>query len=203
MMTTPTTDVAPLSEKELQKNLDDAKFDLSPHTDAILTMDRVLSIRAGREHPNDLAALMVQLKKQCGKGETGEETLLLQAITLDKLFQQLTRAALKSKHVSGMAEPLKLALKAQAQCRTTLQAVSDIRHPRQYIGQQNVAEQYNAGGHQQVNRNAHADTTENRPTELSEGTTNELHPNGGAPSGVEGAGEALKAVGALDGATNG
>ncbi len=139
-------------------------------------------------------------------GEIGEARLLTQALVLDKLFNHLTRVALSAEYVSGMAEALKLAMRAQAQSRATYQAVSDIRHPRQYIAQQHVAEQYNAGGHQQVNRDAQAGAPANPPTELSahpEDPTHELPPNRGAPAGGARAHPTDETVGVVDRAANG
>ena len=135
---------------------------------------------------------------------TGTDRLMAQAIVLDRLFSHMTAVAMDKKSLPAMAPALTLAFRAQAQCRATLQAVSDIKHPRQYIGQQTIREQYNSsGGHQQVNRDAHGSTGENRPNELSEGTANELHQNSGTPAGVEGAGDAVETVGARDRAANG
>ena len=182
-----------------------ARHGLGAALDATLTLD---AMHRKQQHPlGDRPGDVLDALEALTTGdETGEDRLLTQALVLDKLFNHMTRVALGAEYVSGMSEALKLAMRAQAQSRATYQAVSDIRNPRQYIGQQNVAEQYNAAGHQQVNRDAHADARQNPPTELSpkpEGQTDELHPNRGAPAGIEGAGAALEAVGGVDRAANG
>jgi len=190
-------------EKGVSKANKIARTSLAPEFGALLAMSAINKKSAVHKEVELDALLDELITATSDEGATGTNRLMSQAIVLDRLFTHLTAAAMRQEYVSQIAPALTLALRAQAQCRATLQAVSDIRHPRQYVGTQNVTEQYNAGGHQQVNRDAHAGTAENPPTELSEGTTNELHPNGGAPSGVEGAGDALEAVEALDGTANG
>ena len=183
-----------------------ASLAVSSNFDATLTAHALLAKQEHPFRPDDLGALADELADRSGREVTGTRALLLQALTLDKLFHHLTRVAIGTKYVGDMAEPLKLALRAQAQSRATYQAVSDIRNPRQYVGTQHVGEQYNAAGHQQVNRDAHADARDNPPTELSahpEGQTDELHPIRSAPAGIEGAGNALEAVGVVDRAANG
>ncbi len=78
-----------------------------------------------------------------------EAMLICQAHTLDALFNKLVQRA-TAQGVSGYQLELfmKTALRAQNQCRTTLQTISDIKNPRgaTFVRQQNVAR-----GHQQVN----------------------------------------------------
>ena len=181
-----------------------ARHGLGAALDATLTLD---AMHRKQQHPlGDRPADVLDALEVLTTGdETGEDRLLTQALVLDKLFNHLTRVALSAEYVSGMAEALKLAMRAQAQSRATYQAVSDIRHPRQYVGTQHVAEQYNAGGHQQVNRDAQAGTPANPPTKLSaqpEDPTHELPPNRSTPAGIAGTCDALEAVGALDRAEN-
>ena len=167
-----------------------ARAAVGPDAGATLALAAITS-RARSFGELDLTALHDELARVTKDASTtGTDRLLGQAVVLDRLFTHLATTAMQTDSVHMCAIKLKLALRAQAQCRATLEAVSNIRHPRQYVGTQNVGEQYNAGGHQQVNRCAQADAAKNRPTELSKGTTNELHPNGGAPAGGSGVGTA-------------
>ena len=70
-----------------------------------------------------------------------EAMLVAQASTLDAMFHaMLRRAALNLGHYPEVVERyMKLALKAQNQCRTTLEAVSSIKNPPTYVGQANIA----------------------------------------------------------------
>ena len=79
-----------------------------------------------------------------------EEMLVAQAHTLDVMFNSLAqRAALNINggYPQAAETYLRMALKAQSQCRTTLESLSEIKNPRgaTFIKQQNVANQ------QQVN----------------------------------------------------
>jgi len=59
------------------------------------------------------------------------------------------RAALNmGEHMGAMETYMRLALKAQSQCRTTLETLAEIKNPRAvaFVKQANIA-----GGHQQVN----------------------------------------------------
>ena len=84
-----------------------------------------------------------------GNLEKAESMLASQAFTLDALFHHLLRQfALNVGVYTDVAEKfMKLALKAQSQCRTTLDSlVSMKRPPAELIKQTNIAH-----GHQQVN----------------------------------------------------
>lgn len=95
-----------------------------------------------------------ELQKQCDavqSGKTGrlEATLVSQAHSLDVLFNRLAqRAALNMGTHLGAAETyMKLALRAQSQCRATLETLSVIKNPPVVFAKQaNIAH-----GPQQVN----------------------------------------------------
>jgi len=201
--TTDTKALQKYTAEERERNARILRERISPAFEASETVGLMIKPRGRESVADDTDALLTVLAECCAKGETGEETLLIQARTLDMLFNRLTRVALSATTVAAMAEPLRLAMRAQAQSRATLQAASDIRHPRRYIGQQNVAEQYNAGGHQQVNRDAHGSVHEKPPTELSEGTSDDVRTNGSTPAGGTGTGTAGETVDVLHRAANG
>lgn len=98
-----------------------------------------------------LETLNAQIKVvQSGNLGEAEKTLVAQANTLDAIFNELARrAALNMSEYLGAAETyLRLALKAQSQCRATLETLAEIKNPMTgaYVRQANIA-----AGHQQVN----------------------------------------------------
>ncbi len=76
-----------------------------------------------------------------------ERRLAVQAASLDLLFNQLaSRSVLNmGQHLDAAEKYMKLALKAQAQCRATIEAIHLMHNPTQIIRQTNIAQ-----GHQQV-----------------------------------------------------
>lgn len=85
-----------------------------------------------------------------------EYMLTSQAIALDSIFNRMAVQAQASigKHPKVVDTYLRLALKAQSQCRATAEALAVLKSPRQYINQTNVA------GAMQINierENAHVD----------------------------------------------
>ncbi len=82
-------------------------------------------------------------------------------------------------HIDASETFFKLAMRAQSQCRSTWEAVSDIQNPPvQYVKQLNMA------NNQQVNNgHPHTRENENQQTKLSE-VENELCENAGTP-GIE------------------
>ena len=78
-----------------------------------------------------------------------EATLTAQAATLDTVFNELARRAALNmgEHLGATETYLRLAFKAQAQCRATLETLAEVKYPKAatFVRQQNVAYQ------QQVN----------------------------------------------------
>jgi hypothetical protein len=70
-----------------------------------------------------------------------EYMLTSQTIALDSIFNRLAVQAQASigKHPKVVDTYLRLALKAQSQCRATAEALAALKSPRQYINQTNVA----------------------------------------------------------------
>lgn len=100
----------------------------------------------------DLAELLDGLREKAGRvldGDTRpiEAMLYGQAATLETIFTSLARRATKQEHLKQFQAYLGLALKAQAQCRATLEALAEIKNPRPmaFVHQANIS-----GGHQQV-----------------------------------------------------
>ncbi len=102
----------------------------------------------------DLASLIEALAEQNGKVRDGslsraESLLMTQAQTLDTIFNELARRAAGNmgEYMNAMDRYLRLALKAQSQCRATLETLATIKNPPViYAKQANIA-----NGPQQVN----------------------------------------------------
>jgi hypothetical protein len=94
-------------------------------------------------------ALTVQTKAASG-GDQGraEAMLATQAHTLDAIFNNLARRAINAEYMDNLDRYLKLALRAQSQCRATWETLSAMKNPPMvgYVRQANIAH-----GHQQVN----------------------------------------------------
>lgn len=114
-----------------------SQFSKTTAADADLT-ELVRALRAASEkaRSNDLG--------------TAEAMLMQQAAALNSIFGELAvRAAANMGHYVGTMEIyMRMALKAQAQCRTTIETLAEIKNPRPiaFVKQANIS-----GGHQQVN----------------------------------------------------
>lgn len=114
----------------------------------------------------DLVAATAEMRRQCDglakNGQGGlEEMLLTQAVALNTVFGELSRRAALNlgEYMQATETYLRLALKAQAQCRATIETLAEIRNPRPvaFVKQANIAH-----GPQQVN---------NAPPPLAHGKT--------------------------------
>ena len=102
----------------------------------------------------DLQSLVRELGRQVGKVQENdlsraESLLMTQAHTLDAIFNELARRAALNmgEYINAMDRYLRLALKAQSQCRATLETLATIKNPPViYAKQANIA-----NGPQQVN----------------------------------------------------
>ena len=76
-----------------------------------------------------------------------EEMLLAQANALNAMFTSLAERATKQEYMKNMEAFTRLALKAQSQCRATLETLAEIKQPRHVV----IAQQANLAHQQQVN----------------------------------------------------
>ncbi len=127
-----------------------------------------------------------------------EATLVTQAHTLDILFNRLTRVAVANighGHLEAVATYMKLALRAQSQCRAVAETLHEMKNPRPvaFFQQANIAQtqQVNNG---QVSR---AGELGKAPNELLEQTHGERLDSRTASPTI-GANSQLEAVGALN-----
>lgn len=120
---------------------------------AFVTM--MYSTGAGLSEGDELGPLCEQLQSSIARTKTGsiaqaEELLTAQATSLNAIFVECARrAAVNMGHNTDTTDKyLRLALKAQSQCRTTLESLAEIKNPRAvaFVKQANIA-----NGHQQVN----------------------------------------------------
>ncbi|MFM0644529.1 hypothetical protein PQR14_09365 [Paraburkholderia bryophila] len=103
---------------------------------------------------------------------SGVETMLMtQANTLDMIFNQLARKSAHCEYLNQMEAHLRLALKAQSQCRSTLEALAEIKNPRSvaFVKQANIA-----NGPQQVNNGVQAGGENRSRMENTANLSNEL-----------------------------
>jgi hypothetical protein len=101
----------------------------------------------------ELMALIEELGEQVAAVNDGdlkraEGMLIAQAHTLDAIFGSLARRAVNQDYLKQYETYMRLALKAQSQCRATLQALAEIKNPRPvaFVQQANIS-----NGPQQVN----------------------------------------------------
>lgn len=122
-----------------------------------------------------LAELVKELDKQCKAASENDLTrceamLTAQAHTLDAIANRMALAAFNQfdKSIVAVEVCMKLALRAQSQCRATVETLAAIKNPPVvYAKQANIAH-----GHQQINNgvspasSAQAPASENAPNEL-------------------------------------
>ena len=116
---------------------------------------------------NGLITVLTEQTKASNDGDLGraEAMLTTQAHTLDAIFNNLARRAIRADHMNNLDTYLKLALRAQSQCRATWEALGAIKNPTVmgYVRQANIAH-----GPQQVNNAAPEDTPRAREKSNSE-----------------------------------
>ena len=122
--------------------------------------------------------------------------LLAQAHSLDAIFNDLARRAALNVHeyLNAAERYLRSGLKAQSQCRATIEALGNLKNPRPiaYVGQMN-----NANGPQQVNNSALTQKPLSRQNELLEQTLG-TRLDAGAAGTTGGADTRLEALGAVN-----
>jgi len=158
-------------------------FGEMPITEAFeVLQEKVASVKA-----NDLAGL--------------EATLTAQAVALNTIFTELAKRASTNmgQYLQATETYLRLAFKAQAQCRATIETLAEIKNPRPLaiVKQANIA-----NGPQQVNNGAPAEPSRARETENSENKLLEARNDECLDARAAGTASsrdpALETVGALD-----
>ena len=106
---------------------------------------------AGGGDALEVTDLMGELRKAgdeivAGNMSRVEIMLTNQALTLDAIFNNMALRSHKQETFKGIEVLMRLALKAQAQARSTAEALALLKNPQPYIRQANIA-----NGPQQVN----------------------------------------------------
>ena len=127
----------------------------------------------------DLGALIEKIREQTDAMHKGdmkeiEAMLFAQSLTLQATFTALSRraAANSGEHMGATDTYLRLALKAQGQCRATLETLANIKNPRPmaFVKQANIT-----SGPQQVNNgSSEPNNSVVRAREETETAQNEL-----------------------------
>lgn len=160
------------------------KFDLEKHMD-VPTLIETLREQAKAVNRSDLAQ--------------AEAMLMNQATALQSLFARLTEKAFSAKYFSQFNDFMRVALRAQNQCRATIETLSAIKNPPiVYAKQANVTT-----GPQQINNGAaapsHAREIQNEQTQLS-GEDNELRTDTGTSVLAGRINQEVETLGKIDGA---
>jgi hypothetical protein len=152
----------------------------------------------------DLQALVDQLGRQNDKVRDGDlsradSLLMTQAHTLDAIFNELARRAAMNmgEYINATDRYLRLALKAQSQCRATLETLAAIKNPPViYAKQANIS-----NGPQQVNNGTPQAVAREEKTieqnELLEAQHGQWLDTGTTGAAI-GADKELETVGAID-----
>lgn len=153
----------------------------------------------GIDVPGLLATLSDQAKAVSSGDLSRVEALLTnQADSLQALFVAMVERSLRQEYVAYVEPYMRLALKAQGQCRATLQTLAEIRNPPViYARQANVT-----NGPQQINNNLDLSRTREStipPTQLS-GATHALPTDTRASSDAGRDDSQLEAVAEVHGA---
>ena len=116
----------------------------------------------------DLVAEMRKAGNEVVEGNMGrvERMLANQAMTLDAIFNNMAQRSHKQDSFKGIEVLMRLALKAQAQARSTAEALALLKNPMPYIKQANMTT-----GPQQVN-NTYAGGTLERSARAQAGAGN-------------------------------
>lgn len=161
----------------------------------------------------DLMALVESLAEQSKAVKDGnlgraEAMLMTQAHTLDAIFNNLAqRAALNmGEYINAADRYMRLALKAQSQCRATIEALGELKNPQPvaFVKQANFAngpQQVNNGDNFATSTHARAEKNQNQPNELLEDIPNEQL-DSRTPSATSRADTAVETLGKIDGAAN-
>ena len=133
-----------------------ARAALDPATKAtVLAKNFATAVPAEQLHSTELLIELMSIGRKAREGDLGgiEAMLAAQAYTLDAMFCSL---AVRAKDNMGgypqAAEMyMKLALKAQSQCRATAETLAMMKNPQPYIRQANLANQMQVNNGQPAN----------------------------------------------------
>ena len=120
----------------------------------------------------EVSDYMLELQKagtEVVSGDLGrlERMLTSQAIALDAIFNRMALKAAGAENLKNYEVFMRLAFKAQAQSRNTVEALAMLKHPQPFISQTNIGQV----GHNQVNHiQSPAGISQTAPNKLLEAT---------------------------------
>jgi hypothetical protein len=191
-----------------------ARAVMSPELAAyrLIGMMQAENIKDGIDAPTMLATLRDQAAAaQNGDTALSEAMLINQASALQAMFVRLTERGMEQTHMPNLEGFIRLALRAQSQCRAALETLATIKNPPViYARQANIS-----NGPQQVNNGegkptfqtstrprAHTGEKEIPETKLLETQSHEWLDTGAAEA-AGGVDQDMETVGAVDWAKNG
>jgi len=158
--------------KEPEKSSERVHADLAlnPAVNAAATVRLFGQGTIGKLEITETLEAMIETVASVRKGDMSgpEATLVAQAASLNSIFTELARrsAAHMSEYIEASERYMRLALKAQAQCRATIETLAAMKNPPVVIARQaNIA-----NGPQQVNNGAppRTEKIETSPNKLLE-----------------------------------
>ena len=190
---------------KIERQATESDAEMRAHTSLRPTVQAALTVLDYNKGFGEVSinTLVDDLVTQCEMANKGnlsraEALLVTQAHTLDAVFNNLARRAQKVEYLSQFETNLRLALKAQNQCRATLETLAAIKNPQPvaFVKQANIAH----GPQQVINGTAQGDTR----AEKFETEQNEVleHQNverldSRAPGAASGTDSAMETVGAI------
>ena len=210
---------APSPDSKKVININESDYDGKSHDQVIAEISQspiaanattAKAFAAGSFGEVGISDAMDAMREKVVKVQTGDMTdmeslLVAQATSLAAIYNEMARrAALNMGEYLSVTETyLRLAFKAQSQCRTTVEALAEIKTPRHvsFVRQANIAH-----GHQQVNNGvqgnlpAHGNNSI-QSNELSR-ASNELLPDTRASQAESRVNPTVETVAELDGAAN-
>lgn len=192
-LTTPEGEKFPRKAVQLVRNKGDSEEECARKYGALIISPELAAYRVinGAEQKSgigkdiDVPALMEQLRDSAvavnrGDLAQAEAMLMNQATALQSLFARLAERAMTHDQIPGFDANMRMALRAQSQCRATLETLATIKNPPiVYAKQANFA-----AGHQQVNNGSPAPTQareiENQRNKLMEAHNGEWLDTGAA-----------------------
>ena len=166
-------------------------------------------IKGSNETDIDVTSLVLALDDTVGRVHGGslvdaEALLVSQAVVLNAIFVHLAQLGKQATLLDHYEKHMRLAFKAQGQCRATLETLAVLKNPPVFARQANIS-----NGPQQVNNGpivnaapTRAAIQESEPNILLEGTVDGERVDGRTQGTTGKSNSAMAPLGTLDGATD-
>jgi hypothetical protein len=179
----------------------EAEVALSPSFSSAAIVEAYAKVPLGKI---DVIAIISTLNEQLEEIQRGnmsgpEAMLYSQAVALQSMFVHLSRKAIAQEYVAQYQTFMALAFKAQAQCRTTLEALNEVKFPKSatFVKQANIAQQQQVNNGIAARAEKKADPANELLTEANHGT---LDTGATEPAGQSH--PTMETLGAVHGAKN-